>query len=112
MPLSIADFFVICLERIRLSHEFRSRVIFNNTVVNIFSVQEAFKREADTDYAYEAPPLSGNEGEFLTVLCSGVQGDHQVIWTTDNQVVGNENGVVNCDPRPNTQQILSNYSSR
>lgn len=104
---------VFCAERIRVSHQLQfGRVVFNNTVINTFSLPEAFKREADTDFVYEAPPLTDNEGELLEVLCSGVQGDHQVIWTTDNQDVGNEDGVVNCDPRPNTQQILSNYSSR
>lgn len=95
-----------------MTHDHDSRAIFNNTVINSFRVLADFKREASTDFVYEAPASSLNDGTFLLVECSGVQGDHQVIWTTDNQAVGNEDGVVNCDPRPNTQQIISNYSSR
>lgn len=99
------------LERIRISHGFGSQVIFNNTVINTFRIL-AFKREASTDFVYEAPAQVENDGESLSVTCTGVQGDHQVIWTTDNVAVGGEDGVVNCDPRPNTQRVLSNYSSR
>ena len=91
-------------------HEFGGSNIFNNTVINHFMVA-SFKREADFDASYEAP-LESRSDEFLSVLCSGVQGDHQVLWTTDNTVVGNPDGVVNCDPRANTQVILSNYTAR
>lgn len=85
-------------------------MILNNTLINRFMIL-SFKREANIDAMYEAP-ISGGNGEFLSVVCSGVQRDHEVQWRTDNVIVGNAGGVVNCDPRPNSQQILSNYSSR
>jgi hypothetical protein len=87
----------------------RSQGIINNTVINTFSVPSIKKREASTDYDYETP----RSGEFLLVDCLGAQGDHMVLWSTDNDVVGEEDGVVNCNPlRPNAQDILSNYTAR
>lgn len=108
LAISLQVCHLIPLERIRISSGYRNQLLFNNTIINTFSILSRKKREASTDY--EAPPQSD---EFLLLECSGVQGDHQVVWTTDNEVVGDENGTVNCDiSRPNMQQILSNYSSR
>lgn len=91
-------------------HSINGQDILNNTVVNRFMFL-SFKREAN-DYVYEAPEESENPGQFLSVLCSGVQGDHDVAWLTDSEAVGGSNGRVSCDHRPNNQVILSNYSSR
>lgn len=98
-------------ERLSVSHDSTSQSIFNNTVINRFMTL-ASKREANEDYVYEAPELFSNDGQHLTVICSGVQGDHDVRWLTDNERVGDSDSVVNCDGRPNSQQLLSNYSSR
>lgn len=86
--------------------------IQNNTVINRFTLPS--KREADsTDYVYEAPLLGEDHVPGrLRVTCSGVQGDHNVTWQTDNTVVGTPDGTVNCDPlRLNRQLPLTNYSS-
>lgn len=88
--------------------------LLNNTVINRF-MTPSFKRSADADSPpYEAPVELRNSGEFLSLDCSGVQGDHEVVWETDNLVVGDRNGTVNCDAniRPNSQLIMTNYSSR
>ena len=65
----------------------------------------------DENYVYEAPMIDF-DGGFLEVDCVGVQGDNMVLWSTDNEIVGDDDGVVNCDPvRFNRQLITSNYSS-
>ena len=96
------------VERIRASHASTGRSILNNTVINRFMTLD-FKREASSEYVYEAPEISS---QYLSVLCSGVQGDHSVIWQTDSDEIGGSSGVVNCDTGPNRQHLLSNYSSR
>lgn len=94
-------------EQIRVSHtlEGGNEAIFNNTVVNIF-------RDLSVDYVFEAPPMDVSDGDSLSVDCTGVQGHHQVIWFTDNEAVGNDAGEVNSELMSNSQQVLSNYSSR
>jgi len=111
-PLNV-DIFTFITERIRMGHEVGDGVIFNNTVINHFRIP-AHRREApDSDSVYEAPLDVGVVDGILFVLCSGTQGDHQVSWSTNNSVVGNSDGTVNCDWfRRNRQQIFSNYSSR
>ena len=91
-------------------HTNGGRTILNNTVINRFMMLS--RRSADSSSAYEAPLDFNRDEGFLSVDCSGVQGDHMVLWITDNEIVSDPNGVVNCDPRPNRQMVLSNYSSR
>lgn len=102
----------ILTERIRVVETGQGQTIFNNTVINSFMLPSFFdKREADNNAEYETPE-EGESDQFLEVECSGVQGDHEVIWSTDNTVVGNPDGVVNCDSRQNSQMVLTNYTSR
>ena len=90
---------------------FFGALVFNNTVINRFTFPSFDKREADPDVAYEAPLEFNSDGSAI-LECTGVQGDHEVIWSTDNTVVGNFDSVVNCDTdRPNHQELDSNYSS-
>lgn len=102
---------IIVTERIIISHYANGQSIFNNTVINRFmaSQDEDFVFESPV---HEAPEMSNNDVRFLSVLCSGVQGDHNVVWKTDNELIGLPDGTVNFDNQSNTQQLLSNYSSR
>ncbi len=83
--------------------------MLNNTVINRFARQLS-KREVDSeDYL---APLGETIGR-LSLDCTGVQGSHRVMWTTDNDIIGNSDGLVNCDDeRRNRQDISSNYSSQ
>ena len=99
-------------EEVKVIHQYENRIILNNTVINSFIRNLESKRAASTDYTYESPELPDRNTGFIEAYCSGVQGSHEVIWITDNQDIGNSDGVVNCDPRPNSQEVLSNYSSR
>ena len=68
--------------------------IFNNTVINTF--------------ARGSPPPSKRQiSRTFSVDCFGAQGDHNPFWSTNNPLLGDENGITGYQ-----SIVLSNYSAR
>ena len=103
-----------------LSHGLK---IINNTVINNFQdfipdrKREAdypnYPRDYNTNYYNEydyTPDCLENTGDLM-IRCSASQGYERPVWTTDNQIVGGEGGVIPEEGETFRQTILSNYTA-
>ena len=86
---------MVSAERLRMQHTDQTELnIFNNTVINTFP--------------RASPPPSKREiRRIFSVDCFGAQGDHNPFWSTNNPLLGDENGIVGYE-----SIVLSNYSAR